>query len=193
MPRPKRFDKDEVLEKAMHLFWEQGYNATSMQDLVTGLGINRASLYDTFGGKRDLFLAAFARYRNLSGETLSRAFGAGDRIKDAFRKLLMEEFETQSDGQAMKGCFVVNSTTELANSDPEFSAIIAAHREMAVSAFQSYIAQGQARGEISADKDSRALANYIFTFFSGLRVISKMQLPYEELEHMVDTALSMLD
>ena len=66
MPRTKAFDEQEVLEKAMELFWKKGYYATSIQDLVNHLGINRASLYDTFGGKKKLFLHTFSHYRTVN-------------------------------------------------------------------------------------------------------------------------------
>ena len=63
MPRTKQFDEKEVLKNAMELFWEKGFHATSIQDLVSHLGINRASLYDTYGGKDELFNTAFETYR----------------------------------------------------------------------------------------------------------------------------------
>ena len=74
MPRVKSFDEKEVLDKAIHLFWKQGYTATSIQDLVTHLGINRASLYDTFGDKEELFKKAFEQYRKTSFDGLTQFF-----------------------------------------------------------------------------------------------------------------------
>ncbi|MEL6975424.1 MAG: helix-turn-helix domain-containing protein, partial [Bacteroidota bacterium] len=74
MPRTKQFDEKEVLKKAMELFWEKGFHATSIQDLVSHLGINRASLYDTFGGKDELFNTAFESYRHQAGDFLKTIF-----------------------------------------------------------------------------------------------------------------------
>ncbi|MDF1696713.1 MAG: helix-turn-helix domain containing protein [Saprospiraceae bacterium] len=93
MPRVKLFDKDEVLEKAMHLFWERGYHATSIQDLVNHLGINRASLYDTFGGKQALFDSAFKHYRMTNTKAIKKFLHAEQDVKKGMRKLFLLALE----------------------------------------------------------------------------------------------------
>ena len=193
MPRVKTFDEDQVLEKAMELFWKQGYNATSMQNLVDALGINRASLYDTFKGKKELFVRAFQRYRARSKSFLKETLLPKADIREGFRAVFLAELEGGEQDCDSKGCFVVNSTTELAPQDEEITAIVCENRQVVISTFQSYLDYGKKAGQLSPDKDTLALAHYFFTFFNGLKVISKLTTPREELEKMVETALGALD
>ena len=88
MPRVKLFDEKEVLTKAMNLFWRKGYSATSVQDLVNHLGINRGSLYDTFGNKEQLFNQSLALYRNSTIEGITQIFESHTKVKDGFAFLL---------------------------------------------------------------------------------------------------------
>ncbi|OHD77491.1 MAG: hypothetical protein A3J97_04565 [Spirochaetes bacterium RIFOXYC1_FULL_54_7] len=87
MPWEKQFDIDEVLEKAMTAFWHRGYTATSMQDLVECTGVNRASLYATYGGKRDLFIAALKAYDESGRQALFAKLEALDDPKEAIHRL----------------------------------------------------------------------------------------------------------
>ena len=93
MPRVKRFNEDEVLAKAMHLFWERGYSATSIQDLVDRLGINRASLYATYGGKEELFDRAFMQYLESTGSWLEQLFNKETSVKKGFKTLFEKAIE----------------------------------------------------------------------------------------------------
>ena len=117
MARTKAFDEQAVLEKAMHLFWKNGFHATSMQDLVDHLGINRASLYNTFGGKRELFDQAFARYRNINTQYFLDFFDSKPSIKEAFAQLFKQSVLQGAGDPDMKGCFVVNCTAEFLPDD----------------------------------------------------------------------------
>src|ERR1700753_1582272 len=109
MARTKDFDEDEVLKKAVNLFWLKGYNATSMQDLVDGLGISRSSLYDTYGDKHTLFIKALEAYKAQSAGSMCGIVSNMDSAKEAIRQLF--DFTTKqllSDEQH-KGCFLVNA------------------------------------------------------------------------------------
>jgi TetR/AcrR family transcriptional repressor of nem operon len=93
MARPKEFDKDEALQKAMNVFWCRGFEATSMQDVVDAMGIKRQSLYDTFGGKHQLYLAALDRYRAEQDAKLLALLGTPGPVKEKLRKLFYEVIE----------------------------------------------------------------------------------------------------
>src|ERR1700758_1767481 len=109
MARTKDFDEDEVLAKAMNLFWLKGYNATSMQDLVDGLGISRSSLYDTFGDKHALFVRSLENYRQGVALKMQNILNEAPTAKDAVRGLLdLTTRELLSDAEH-KGCFLVNA------------------------------------------------------------------------------------
>ena len=118
MPRPKAFDPDAALQKAMHVFWERGYEATSVQDLVEGMGINRFSLYSTFGNKHQLFVTVLERYcatigANLVGDLEHSAAGL-TAIRQFFTRLV--DFFASAKG--WRGCLMTNTAVELAPHDP---------------------------------------------------------------------------
>ena len=112
MPRVKLFDEEEVLERAMHLFWKKGYYATSVQDLVNHLGINRSSLYDTYGGKRSLFDKVFTHYRTTNTDIVKKYLDSQPDIRTGFKRLFKMAIQQSTEDIDKKGCFVVNSTIE---------------------------------------------------------------------------------
>src|SRR5579862_8099263 len=107
MARTKDFDEDEVLLKAVNLFWLKGYNGTSMQDLVDGLGISRSSLYDTYGDKHSLFLKALDNYRELNTKRMYKIGREAASAKDAIRLVLEYSINELAKDKEHKGCFLV--------------------------------------------------------------------------------------
>lgn len=193
MPRVKQFDQQEVLEKAMNLFWIKGYHATSIQDLVDHLNINRASLYDTYGGKKELFEKALDHYMSIHQRQNEILLKNGGTAKDTIRQLLeLAVKETLSD-KDRKGCFVVNTTTELAACDAAVNERVLVNQRQFVDLFQSLIIRGQAQGEISSEKTPRALALSMYVIFTGLRVVGKAYLSRKDLKSIVEPILTILD
>ncbi len=191
MPRKKQFDRTIVLEKAMELFWNKGFHATSIQDLVDHCGINRASMYDTFGGKEQLFKEAFQLYRDQEGEY----FKATDQqlAKKSVRQFLEGYFyealkEIQKDHQN-KGCMVVNTTTELCNQNKEILQLVKTNLIEVVQLFSHIIAIGQKRQEIGADHNPVDLAYHLFTFYNGFKVIAKIEQDPRVLKTLIDQEL----
>ena len=148
MPRTKRYDRDEMLGKAMDLFWQKGYAATSLQDLVDHLGINRFSIYDSFGDKHSLFLEALDRYRENVAKALRTKLDDKtkgiDAIKEYFRA--MEADLSIPDGRM--GCLVQNSTLEMVLSDPEVEKRIAETNLLFSDAILDALVRAQKMGEI---------------------------------------------
>ncbi|MEM9362453.1 MAG: TetR/AcrR family transcriptional regulator [Bacteroidota bacterium] len=193
MPRTKQFDEKEVLNKAVELFWKKGFHATSMQDLVSHLGINRASLYDTFGGKEELFKKAFQEYRNSSSDTVKRLLTGESSVKVGFEKLFDFAIQETVNDESRKGCFVVNTTTELIPGDESIQSILCENLENGAEMFASVIQDGIDRGEIDGSKNAKDIGLMLFTFYNGFRVVSKIDANPENLQSMVATALSVLD
>lgn len=193
MARNKEFVEDLVLEKATELFWKKGYNSTSIQDLVSYLGINRGSLYDTFGGKKQLFKAAFDSYKNVNSRLAIQAFNSQKPIKEAFKDLFYSAVEQLSSDPDKKGCFLVNITTELCPSEKDILDDLKQNKKNYTQLFRNQIQKGIDKGEITADKDPKALADYLFMQYNGLNVVSKLQLSRKEMKSMVDIALHSLD
>ena len=117
MVRTKQFDRHVVLDEAMEVFWERGYHATSISDLVERLGVNRQSLYDTYGGKDELFLAALERYREIQTVPVRRLLERDGPVLEILREFFDNAVNAVL-GDGCKGCFMVNTATELAGHDP---------------------------------------------------------------------------
>ena len=193
MPRVKQFDKDEVLDKAMHLFWKKGYYATSIQDLVDHLGINRASLYDTFGGKKKLFETAFQHYRSSNANGLKQFLESQDNIKEGFQKLFTVAVQQASSDREHKGCFVVNTTIEFIPNEKDFLPIISQNKTEFEEMFHDYMQTGVEKGQIDASKDLRSIASLFFAFYNGLKVVTKTDFDQQQFENSVKALVTVLD
>ncbi len=193
MPRTKAFKEEEVLEKAIELFWKHGYHATSIDQLVQHLGVNRASLYNTFGGKRALFEKAFQRYRQKNGQLIMAFLNTESDVKVGVRKLFERAVEESLQDKEAKGCFVVNATTELIPGDDAILPLLCENQQGFVEGLSAYLSQGQANGSLAKSKDVEAIAQFLFTLYSGLKVVSKIERDRSNLMKMVQTALQVLE
>ncbi|MGD1947564.1 MAG: TetR/AcrR family transcriptional regulator [Croceivirga sp.] len=192
MPRTKQFCEQETLKKAMELFWEKGFHATSMQDLVCRLGINRASLYDTFGGKEELFDKAFSYYRKTMGGWLADLFQKESSVKEGFQKLFEAAVQEATSDECRKGCFVVNTATEMIPGNDKIHETLINHKQQIENLFIGYIQQGMNSGEIATSKSAQELGLMLYTLYNGIRVVSKVDANPEKLQRVVDTGLSIL-
>jgi len=193
MPRTKAFDETEALKKAMEAFWKKGYHATSMQDLVNAMGINRASLYDTFGGKQQLFERSFELYRATNTAGLTRFLQSQQSVKEGFRKLFEMAIEESISDTDKKGCFVVNTTTELMPGDDQLQQVLQANKAAFEQVFYEFLQKGIETGEIAKDKNLKGIASMIFTLYNGIKVVAKIPGKREELMASVEAALEVLD
>ena len=193
MPRVKLFDEEEVLTKAMHLFWKQGYAATSIQDLVSHLGINRASLYDTFGDKEQLFKKSFALYRKQSIEGISQLLNSHSNVRDGFYALFNKAIDEALRDPDRKGCFAVNNTTELVPNNESCLEILSTNRSAFEQLFYEYLKKGQENGQLKEDNDLKSLASLLFTLYNGMLVVSKINRNKKELMETVKLTLRLMD
>ena len=193
MARKKSFDEIEVLQKALHLFWRKGYNATSIQDLVDELGINRASLYDTWGDKHNLYIAALKLYRQSASSRLLDDIRSDMPARQVVESFMLRIVNDVILDKERKGCFLVNATTELANLDPEINQMVEENRKTIVEVLAEIIKEGQGKGEFKSQKSPQALARFIFNAVNGLRVVGKADVPLDEMKEVVEITLSALD
>ncbi len=191
MPRVKLFDKDEVLEKAMILFWEKGYHATSIQNLVNNLGINRGSLYDTFGGKKNLFEQSLSLYCSNNIKVTLDLLQKEKSVKIWLKKLFQIFVDNAVDNK--KGCFVVNTTTEISCKDEVINTALLTNQSNFEKMFYDYLLEAQNSGEISKDKDINTLSFMIYTLFSGIQVVARLEKDNKRLENLSNLLLSLLD
>jgi len=193
MPRVKTFDKQKVLEQAMELFWEKGYAATSIQDLVSHLGINRASLYDTYGGKEELFRKSFTHYRKNGIERMTSFFANQPDVRKGFKILFEEAIEEAVQDPARKGCFAVNTATELIPGEEGVAKALLENKHALEELFSNYLKQGEESGQLKSGKDWEVIASMLYTYFNGLRVITKIEQNSTKQKQTVAIALSLLD
>jgi TetR/AcrR family transcriptional regulator, transcriptional repressor for nem operon len=191
MVRTKQFDKHRALDEAMELFWEHGYNATSISDLVDHLGVNRQSLYDTFGGKDQLFVAALERYRTLQGGPVRQLLEREGPALEVLREFFQKFVDMLLDG-ASKGCFMANTITELAGRDEGVTKVCAANARQMEAAFAGLLLRAQQAGEIPADRPVLPLARFLSSTLNGLAVTAKATPDRKTLEDIVGVALRSL-
>lgn len=190
MARPKEFDVDASLERAMNLFWLKGYEATSLDDLLEHMGIGRQSLYNTFGDKHRLFLATLERYRRDRLERGLVRLEAPDASVNAIREVCNAAVEFY--GSDRRSCFLANSTLELACKDKQVARIAQAYTARMEKAFLNAIRNAIQAGEIRADKNPRALARHLTNSVCGVTVLSKAGASRKALHDAMEVALSVL-
>ena len=187
MPRAKQFDREVVLGKAMELFWSKGFHATSVSDLVEHLGINRASMYGTFGDKDQLFREALLMYQR-NGRKQFADFEktlASKSTREFLEEFLLLELQRSKEETIRKGCMVVNTTTELASRSPEIREMMCAHREAITELFARIMRIAREREEIPEGLDPKIVADQLFVFFNGLKVMVKLEEDPTSLNQVV--------
>jgi TetR/AcrR family transcriptional repressor of nem operon len=190
MPRPKSFDEDAVLDQAVRLFQERGYEATSLSDLEAHLGLGRQSLYNTFGDKQSLFLKALERYRrSIADGPLARlnAPGAGlEAIRDYFR-LAADCLGSSGPKQT---CLVASTIVELGTQDPEALLCCNQSRAELERSFRRALTQARSRGELSPSLDVEGTATLLVVQTYGLNVLAKAGATAGELHAAVEALLA---
>lgn len=192
MARAKEFDRDQVLERAMRLFWSRGYEASSIQDLVEATGINRGSIYGTFGDKQGLFLAALERYLG----TIARAMFAELSNPDprrAIERMLESIVRRNCDRKYPRGCLITNTSLECPAAGARIETVIAEKFQQQEAAIRAVLMRAQAEGALAPNRDARALARFFFGVAHGLNVVNKAGLGPEVLRDIARVAMSVWD
>lgn len=190
MGRSREFEESAVLQKAMELFWQQGYEKTSLNDLVEHMGIHRRSLYDTFGDKHTLFLKAIDCFGEFVKSRLKFEVSRAETAKQAIQRIFDFMIE-QSEGKAL-GCFFVNSATELAPRDKEVEAKTKEAFRQLERLLADLIRKGQQAGEFRRDYDAEFLAENLQNTLLGIRVLARTSVGKEKLQRIADFSLAFL-
>lgn len=193
MARHKEFDREEALQKAMEIFWRRGYEATSIQDLVEHMGINRQSIYDTFGDKHALYLAALDRYREQSAAQFVELLEGPGSLKKSLRRLFDSVIDEATTDESRRGCFMANATMELAAGCTETATRAETNLQHVERAFEGALKRAQGAGEIASGRSPRSLARFLFNNLVGLRVMAKTTRDRRVLEDIMRVTLSVLD
>ncbi|KRE55866.1 TetR/AcrR family transcriptional regulator [Paenibacillus sp. Soil750] len=191
MARSKEFDEDAVLLKAMRLFWEQGYEKTSMMDLVSQMGVHKRSMYDTYGDKHSLYIKALKRYNEMIEKSVRSLVNGACSAEEAIR-LLLEMAVNQDKNELPKGCLMVNTAVEMATHDPESKLWVTQNFTSSEQLIRELIEAGQQSGELDKSLDAEMLSYYFNNAYTGLLVMSKTTDDKEKLNKIIETTMSII-
>lgn len=192
MARPKAFNEEEVIDKAVQVFWAKGYEAASMQDLVDAMGIQRGSLYAAFGSKQKLFLKSLKRYSvTVVSELLDILASKPSAIEsiELFFSQLVEHLLTAGE---LRSCLVTNSAIERGLRDEETKQLVLQLLNGLENGFYKTLLKAQEQGELLTDLDLKVVANYLTSSMQGLLVMGKVCSERSVLEGINQVTLSIL-
>ncbi len=190
MSRPKSFDEDAVLDQAVQLFWERGYEGTSLADLETRVGLGRQSLYNAFGDKQTLFLKALERYRRVVAEGALAHLNAPGAGLDAIRAFFKAHVESLTAPGPRRACLVANTILERGAQDADALLRCNHARAELERALRRALAQAKTRGELAEDLDVEATATLLVIQSYGLTVLAKTGAPAGDLHAAVEVLLT---
>ena len=188
MARPREFDPETALDRAMHVFWSKGYESTSLDDLCAATGLSRSSLYAAFGDKHGLLLQSLDLYSDRAAARFSARL-AVPPIQAALRGVLDDFIGQIVSGPGQRGCFIGNCAAELARGDREAMRRVRRSLARNEGIFRDALAAAQARGELPRSADPAALARFLASGFQGLRLVGKVNPDRDALQDIADVML----
>jgi TetR/AcrR family transcriptional repressor of nem operon len=189
--RPQKFDRTTALERAMLVFWEKGYAGTSVRDLLGAMGINRGSMYNSFGDKQSLFLQAVEHYCTNSRDSVSVVLKQPGSPMDNVREVVRSWADTAAAGPS-KGCLVTNTAVELAPHIREVADTLIYHFSRLERMLRNALDRAVDSDELPHHTDTRALARFLVTTDQGLMVIGRAGASKETIDDVAEVALAML-
>ncbi|WP_406442375.1 TetR/AcrR family transcriptional regulator [Streptomyces sp. NBC_00631] len=193
MPDIKHFDPDAALETVVRLFWRQGVASTGIQDVVTATGLNRSSLYATFGGKQELYRAALRRYMDERSQPTLHRLAEDERGLPAIAEFFTGLIEARCSGEfARWGCMVSNAYAGVENGDPDVCALLDRHHQELRAAMRAALVAAEEQGQLGPDTDLDAAADLLALLAYGVNLRSRAGADASELGSTVTTALSSL-
>ena len=190
--RPRNFDRDHALARAMEVFWARGYEGTSLSDLTAAMAIGRPSLYAAFGNKEDLFAEALALYEAVEGSAISRLLAEAPTARAGIAATLRHNARVYVETGRPRGCMIVLSSLVGATECEPVRKLLAARRAAGEEELRLRIVRGQAEGDVSRDVDPGQLAAFITAVLQGMSVKARDGAGRAELDAIVDTALRAL-
>ena len=192
--RKKEFQPDEIVQAAMQVFWERGYEATSIQDLVEGTGLSRSSLYNTFESKHHLYLDALKCYSSVTAANIAILSGQG-QARDLIEQVLTKIMQDELSPNPSRGCFAAKASLEISAQDPQIASVLQQNFQSLCQAFAQLISRAQGTGEISTQQDPEALALFFVNTMQGMRILAKGTALAERQQHLqsdIQMALNLL-
>ncbi len=195
MARPREFDTTQALDQAMRVFWAQGFEATSLCDLLCAMGLSKSSLYETFGSKHELYLATLDHYnRTITTKHFATVIAAHESPKAGIAAVFQDLIDSMVKAEGgCCGCFLNNSAVEVALRDPAAARRVCDGLDQLESAFCEALCRARAAGEIPDHRDTQALARYLNCCLNGLMVMAKARPERGALEDVARIVLQAIE
>jgi len=185
------FNKEHALNKAMHLFWEKGYDATYISDLIETMGISRSTLYDSFGDKDALFKLVLEQYKNYGSQKRNLLF-SDTNTKESLKSFFYQHIEKCYSDDIPKGCIITNSSLLIGQIDPSIEEILINDFNELEKAFKQVIEEGKKKGEISQEDDTELVAYSLLSLNHSLNLMSMYKKEKKLAYNLVDKAIAEL-
>ena len=191
--RPRQFDEEQVLDAAMKAFWANGYEATSLADLIKVTGLHKGSLYQAFGDKHTLFVQTLNRYLQNIRHTKNEILSAADSPLGGIRDLLHGFINmSESIEDCPQGCMAVKSLVEMAPHDDEVNRIMEDHKSAMRASIQKQLVAAQANGELGIEKSPELISSLIMIFMNGLATEAAGPMELEAAHALLDAQFDAL-
>ncbi|MBN2529291.1 MAG: TetR/AcrR family transcriptional regulator [Deltaproteobacteria bacterium] len=192
MARNREFNSDDIIEKAIAVFWEKGFKHTSMEYLLENLGIGRGSFYNAYKSKHALYLMALDSYSSLMLEYLRKLLNHKP-IKNALRALFEKLFDAAATDNKQTGCLMANAATELASFDNEVQKRVSAYYRNCVHCISLALSRSVNEGEIALNESPDDVALFLVNAMDGLRVMARRTDDKKQVNSVIKIALSIIE
>lgn len=189
MGRTREFNEEVVLDRALELFWQRGYEASSMSDLCDAMGLRAGSVYSAFGDKRGLFVRCLRRYAETLSAQALQCIHAGSSGLQGIRAYFANLVDAMVEGRRRWGCLLTNSVIEFAARDPELASVFEVHFSRLETAFGAALARAQAAGELRPGAGPHD-ATFLLAVVQGMNVLAKTQPGRATLERIASEAIT---
>ena len=190
--RPIEFDPVQALDAAMRVFWQRGYKATSLDDLLAAMDLSKSSFYQTFGCKSELFQKCLESYRDSSVDHLRTMLDQAASGRAFMETILGNVADRVNDPMGRAGCLLVNTASEFAQRDPQIAALVTKALARTEDLFYAAVCRAQSEGDIPKSADARSLALYLVTSIGGLRGMARAGASPEKIRTVVKVIMNSL-
>ena len=189
--RPRSFDEEQVLLTVMNVFWEKGYEATSMQDILAATGLHKGSIYQAFGDKHSLFIRALRAYIDNMRRSMKRILGQASSGLDGLRAVLHDHIDLGAGSKgAHYGCLALNSLVETAQHDPEVMNTLKTAFQMRLRLISEGVRRAQAEGNLRSDWKAERITRVLMAGEAGALVQLKGPVKPVQAKAMIDDLLA---
>jgi TetR/AcrR family transcriptional regulator, transcriptional repressor for nem operon len=193
MGRSRQFDTDNILDKAINLFWNSGFNGVSTEELMVKFGISKSSMYGFFGSKMQLYLSALEKYRKRMYDDTKQRLEHCTKVKKEIANILKDIADAALKDNDHKGCFVVNSICEMAAHERKISKMLQDHRSGMEMLFAGAIRRGIANGEISGKIKPDSVSKMICNTINGIQVDARYLNDRSHFIDIINSVMKLLD